>query len=69
MKKLMIESIDDATGQGQWTGFVYDPATDTVHTACVQRTRVECAAWLDDAVTRTAWLDGSELPDMRDAIA
>jgi hypothetical protein len=69
MKKLMIESSDDFTGLTQWTGFVYDPSTATVYTACIQRTRAECAAWLDDAVTRTAWLDGSELPDLHDAIS
>ena len=68
MKKLMIESTDDA-GREQWTGFVYDSTTDTVHTVCIQRTRAECAAWLDDAVTRTACIDGSELPDARDTIA
>lgn len=39
---------------------------DTIVTIGVMKTKDEMQAWLDDAVARKAWEDGSELPDLYD---
>jgi hypothetical protein len=59
IKTLIIEKTS-----GQWDGMVMDG--DAVLTVGSMPTREELATWLDDAVTRKVWLDGSELPDMYD---
>ena len=60
IKTLIIEK-----SSGQWDGMVLDG--DAVLTVGSMPTREELATWLDDAVARKVWLDGSELPDMYDA--
>ena len=59
IRTLMIEKTS-----GQWDGVVMDG--DAVLTVGSMPTREELETWLDDAVTRKVWLDGSELPDMYD---
>ena len=59
IRTLMIEKTS-----GQWDGMVMDG--DAVLTVGSMPTREELVTWLDDAVTRKVWLDGSELPDMYD---
>ena len=59
IRTLMIEKTS-----GQWDGMVMDG--DAVLTVGSMPTREELATWLDDAVNRKVWLDGSELPDMYD---
>lgn len=39
---------------------------ETLLTVGMKPTKHEMQAWLDDAVARRAWEDGSELPDMHD---
>lgn len=60
IRTLMIEKTS-----GQWDGMVMDG--DAVLTVGSMPTREELATWLDDAVARKVWLDGSELPDMYDS--
>lgn len=59
IRTLMIENTS-----GRWDGMVMDG--DAVLTVGSMPTREELETWLDDAVTRKVWLDGSELPDMYD---
>ena len=59
IRTLMIEKTS-----GQWDGMVMDG--DAVLTVGSMPTRDELETWLDDAVARKVWLDGSELPDMYD---
>lgn len=59
IRTLMIEKTS-----GQWDGMVMDGAA--VLTVGSMPTREALGTWLDDAVTRKVWLDGSELPDMYD---
>ena len=59
IRTLMIEKTS-----GQWDGMVMDG--DAVLTVGSMPTREALETWLDDAVTRKVWLDGSELPDMYD---
>jgi hypothetical protein len=61
IRTLIIEKTS-----GQWDGMVMDG--DAVLTVGSMPTREALETWLDDAVTRKVWLDGSELPDMYDAI-
>lgn len=62
MKTLIVEK-----SAGQWDGMVLDG--DTVVTVGSMPTQEEIELWLDDAVTRKVWLDGSELPDMFDRVS
>jgi hypothetical protein len=59
IRTLMLEKTS-----GRWDGVVMDG--DAVLTVGSMPTREELETWLDDAVTRKVWLDGSELPDMYD---
>ena len=59
IRTLIIERTS-----GQWDGMVTDG--DAVLTVGSMPTRDELETWLDDAVARKVWLDGSELPDMYD---
>jgi|688.fasta_scaffold446659_2 hypothetical protein len=59
IRTLMLEKTS-----GRWDGVVMDG--DAVLTVGSMPTREELETWLDDAVTRRVWLDGSELPDMYD---
>lgn len=60
IKKLIAWCSEDQA----FHGFVLEG--NTMVTCCLIETRKGVEAWLDDAVARRAWEDGSELPDMYD---
>lgn len=62
VKTLMVEK-----SPVQWDGMVIE--NGVVVTVGSMPTREELAVWLDDAVTRQVWIDGSELPDMFDIVS
>ena len=59
VKTLMVEK-----SPAQWDGMVIE--NGVVVTVGSMPTREALEVWLDDAVARQVWVDGSELPDMFD---